>query len=205
MDDILNLKTDEMPMCEFDCSCGRHHTFNIHHMSIRSGAIQDLPKFANDFKDDDILIVFDNNTYEVAGKNVVNVLKDAGFKNLRELKFECGNDILLPNEHTFGRILMDIGMDTKLVIGVGSGVINDSVKYVTSRAKIPFIIVGTAPSMDGYVSDCSPLLVDGFKTSPRTHLPYAVVGDTEILKTAPDDLIQAGFGDVAGKITALAD
>ena len=96
-------------------------------------------------------------------------------------------------------------LDTKLVIAVGSGVINDSVKYVTSRAKIPFIIVGTAPSMDGYVSDCSPLLVDGFKTSPLAHLPYAIIGDTEILKTAPDDLVQAGFGDVAGKITALAD
>ena len=41
--------------------------------------------------------------------------------------------------------------------------------------------------------------------SPVAHLTYGLVGDTDILATAPDDLIQAGFGDMVGKITAIAD
>ena len=43
------------------------------------------------------------------------------------------------------------------------------------------------------------------KYSPVAHLTYGLVGDTDILKTAPQDLIQAGYGDVVGKITAIAD
>ena len=205
MNEILDLPIDKMPGCEFDCSCGKHHSFSLHDMSIRSGAIDDLPRLASEFKDEKILIVFDNNTYKVAGKRAVDILKEAGFEKIKELLFDTGDDILIPDEKTIGRILMDIELDTKLVIGVGSGVINDSIKYVTSRAKLPYIIVGTAPSMDGYVSDGAPLIIDGFKTSPQAHFTYGLIGDTEILKTAPADLISAGFGDVVGKITALAD
>ena len=205
MDEILNMKIDEMAGCEFDCSCGRHHSFSLHDMSIKSGAINDLPNIANKFKDEDILVVFDNNTYEVAGKRAVEILKNAGFKHVREMLFDTGSDILIPDATTVGRILFGVNKETKLVIGVGSGVINDTIKYVTSRAQIPYIIVATAPSMDGYVSAGCPVLFDGLKISLVGDLTYAVVGDTEILKTAPDDLIQAGFGDVVGKITALVD
>ena len=205
MDEILNLKIDEMAGCDFDCSCGRHHSFSLHDMRIRSGAINDLPEVAADFKDEDILVVFDNNTYEVAGKRALEILKNAGFKHVREMLFDTGSDILIPDAITVGRILFGINKETKLVIGVGSGVINDTIKYATSRAQIPYIIVATAPSMDGYVSAGCPVLFDGLKISLVGDLTYAVIGDTEILKTAPDDLIQAGFGDVVGKITALVD
>lgn len=34
---------------------------------------------------------------------------------------------------------------------------------------------------------------------------YGVLADTEIMKNAPQRLIQAGFGDVLGKLTALTD
>ena len=205
MNEILDMKIDEMPMCEFDCSCGRHHSFSLHDLSIKSGAINDLPRVAGDFKNEDILVVFDNNTYEVAGKRAVEILKDAGFKSVREMLFDTGSDILIPNAETIGRILFGVNKETKLIIGVGSGVINDSIKYVSSRAHIPYIIVATAPSMDGYVSAGCPVLFDGLKISLQGDLAYGVIGDTEILKTAPADLIQAGFGDVVGKITALID
>ena len=91
------------------------------------------------------------------------------------------------------------------MVAVGSGVINDSVKFVTSRSGLPYIIVATAPSMDGYVADGAPIFSQGYKYSPVAHLTYGLVGDTDILKTAPQDLIQAGYGDVVGKITAIAD
>ena len=68
MNEILNLSINEMPQTEFDCSCGRHHNFSVHDMCIRKGAIEELPKMAAPFKDGKILVVFDNNTYKVAGK-----------------------------------------------------------------------------------------------------------------------------------------
>ena len=99
MDEILRLKTNDMPQTEFDCSCGRHHNFSVHEMSIRKGAINDLPRMAEPFKDGKILVVFDNNTYKVAGKKAVELLKDAGF-NVKELLFDTGDDILIPDEKT---------------------------------------------------------------------------------------------------------
>ena len=55
----------------------------------------------------------------------------------------------------------------------------------------------------GYVADGAPIFSQGYKYSPVAHLTYGLVGDTDILKTAPQDLIQAGYGDVVGKITAI--
>lgn len=204
MNEILKLSVNDMPQTEFDCSCGRHHNFSVHEMSIRKGAIEDLPRMAEPFKDGKILVVFDNNTYKVAGKKAVELLEENGF-NIKTLLFDTGDDILIPDEKTLGRILQEQDLDCKLMIAVGSGVINDSVKFVTSRTGLPYIIVATAPSMDGYVADGAPIFSHGHKYSPVAHLTYGLVGDTDILKTAPDDLIAAGFGDMVGKITAIAD
>lgn len=204
MNEILNMTINEMPQTEFDCSCGHHHNFSVHDMAIRKGAIEELPKMAEPFKDGKILVVFDNNTYKVAGKKAVELLKDNGF-NVKELLFDTGNDILIPDEKTLGRIVQEQDLDVKLMVAVGSGVINDSVKFVTSRTGLPYIIVATAPSMDGYVADGAPIISQGYKYSPVAHLTYGLIGDTDILQTAPQDLIQAGFGDVVGKITAIAD
>lgn len=204
MNEILDLTINEMPRTEFDCSCGHRHNFSVHDMSIRKGAIEDLPKMAEPFKDGKILVVFDNHTYEVAGKKAVELLKKNGF-NIKELMFDTGDDILIPDEKTLGRIVQEQDLDCKLMIAVGSGVINDSVKFVTSRTGLPYIIVATAPSMDGYVADGAPIISQGYKYSPVAHLTYGLIGDTDILMTAPQDLIQAGFGDMVGKITAIAD
>ena len=204
MNEILNMTIGQMPLTEFDCSCGRHHSFPVHDISIRPGAIEDLPAMAEPFRDGTLLVVFDNNTYEVAGRKAVELLRGAGFR-VKEVLFDCGDDILIPDEATLGRIVLEQELDTSLMVAVGSGVINDSVKFVTSRNGLPYIVVGTAPSMDGYVSDGAPIFLQGHKYSPLAHLTYGLVGDTDILATAPQDLIQAGFGDVVGKITALAD
>lgn len=204
MNEILNMSINEMPRTEFDCSCGRRHNFSVHDMVIRKGAIEELPRVAAPFKNEKILVVFDQNTFKVAGQKAVELLKKDGF-HLKELLFDSGDNILIPDESVVGRILQEQDPDVKLMIAVGSGVINDSVKYVTSRTGLPYIIVATAPSMDGYVADGAPLISAGYKYSYDAHLTYGLIGDTDILQTAPDDLIQAGFGDVAGKITAIAD
>ncbi|MBQ8283963.1 MAG: sn-glycerol-1-phosphate dehydrogenase [Clostridia bacterium] len=204
MNEILNMDINAMPQTTFACSCGKTHHFDLKGLSIRKGAIHDIVSMAKPFKEGKILVVFDNNTYLAAGRKTAELLKTNGFK-VKELLFDCGKDVLIPDEKTLGRILQEQDFDVSLMIAVGSGVINDSVKFVTSRTKLPFIVVATAPSMDGYVSDGAPIISAGYKYSPQAHLAYGLIGDTEILKTAPQDLIQAGFGDVVGKITAIAD
>ncbi|MBQ8751590.1 MAG: sn-glycerol-1-phosphate dehydrogenase [Clostridia bacterium] len=204
MDEILQVPIGEMPGMAFACSCGRQHRFSVAHIAIRQNALEALPEMAAPFKGGKLVTVFDSNTYPVAGRRAVALLREQGF-TVKELLFDCGGDVLLPDERTLGRILMEIDPEVTLVVAIGSGVINDSVKYVTSRCGLPYIVVATAPSMDGYVSDGAPIICEGYKYSPQAHLTYGLVGDTAALQTAPQDLIQAGYGDVVGKITALAD
>ena len=98
MDKILTMNISEMPGLSFDCSCGRHHSFPVHGISIRKNAIEDLPAMAAPFKDKKILIVFDTNTYRVAGERAVCLLRENGFTKVKELLFDTGTDILIPDE-----------------------------------------------------------------------------------------------------------
>lgn len=204
MNEILDLAINEMAQTAFDCSCGRHHNFSIHDISIGQGAMADLVKVAEPFKGGKLLLVSDNKTYAAAGEQSEKLLTEAGF-DVKNLCFDRGDDILIPDESVIGVILEELDLDVTLMVAVGSGTMNDAVKFVSSRTKIPYIIVCTAPSMDGYVADGAPLINRGVKISYPATLAYGVIGDTDIMKEAPMHMIHAGFGDVVGKITALAD
>lgn len=205
MNEILDKTINEMPLCEFDCSCGQHHKFTVHDIAIGAGAINDLAKIAEPFKDGNILIISDNNTYDIAAKKAKEVLDNAGFPDVTELIFDMGGKVLLPDEYCLGRMISEINLNTKLVVAVGGGVLNDATKYVTSRCNLPYVFITTAPSMDGYVSDGAAIIKEGFKVTPKAHFLYGLIGDTDILKNAPQFLISAGYGDIVGKITCLAD
>lgn len=205
MNDILNLSVNQMPQTEFDCSCGKHHKFEVHDIAIGSGAINDLAKISKPFEDGNILIISDNNTYDIAAKKAKEVLENAGFKNISELVFDMGKKVLLPDEYCLGRIMSKVALDTKLLVAVGGGVLNDATKYVTSRLKLPYVFITTSPSMDGYVSEGAAIISQGFKVTHKAHFLYGLIGDTQILKNSPMRLISGGYGDIVGKITCLAD
>lgn len=204
MKSILEMNINEMAKASFDCECGKHHILDIQHMSMGKGVISELPEIAKPFKDKKVFVFGDSNTYKAAGEKTVSVLSNAGY-DTKSFFFECGNEILIPDEKAVGRLFMELEHGTGLIVGVGSGTLNDMGKFLSSKSGIPYIIVCTAPSMDGYASDASPLICDGFKISFPSTLPYAILGDTDIMKNAPMHLIHAGFGDVIGKMTALAD
>lgn len=204
MNEILNMTMNEMANADFECSCGRHHTLGIKHISIGKGTLPTVVDIAQPFKDKPVLMISDNHTFEAAGERTLGLLEDAGF-NVKSHSFQTGDGILIPDEGVLGRILMELEPGTGLIVSVGSGTLNDLAKYVSARTGIPYIIVCTAPSMDGYVADGAPLIKAGRKISFVATLPYGVVGDTDIMKEAPMHLIHAGFGDVLGKLTALAD
>ncbi len=91
------------------------------------------------------------------------------------------------------------------VIAVGSGTLNDIVKYTTYLEKKPYLLFGTAPSMNGYVSSTASLIESGKKRSFSAHLPYAVYMDSAIMAQAPLRLVQSGFGDLICRSTSQKD
>jgi glycerol-1-phosphate dehydrogenase [NAD(P)+] len=108
-------------------------------------------------------------------------------------------------KYALGRILVEIEKDTALILGVGSGTINYLCRYVAYKTHLPYAIVGTAPSMDGYASVVSPLIIDGFKKSHKAIYPNGIYADISIMKEAPMHLLCSGLGDVIGKYVDLTD
>ena len=204
MDEILNMQINDMAKVDFDCSCGRKHFLDIDKIVMGQGVISRLPEILSDYVKEKIYILYDQNTYRAAGRKVKEVLEDADFQ-VKCTVLDSGDQILIPDEKAVGKMFMELEAGTGMIVAVGSGTLNDMAKYMSSRTKIPYTIVCTAPSMDGYASSGAPLMNGGRKISYTATLAYAIVGDTDVMKEAPMRMILAGYGDIIGKLTCLAD
>ena len=91
------------------------------------------------------------------------------------------------------------------IVGLGGGRALDVAKYVAHLAKLPYLAVPTSLSNDGFASPIASLTVDCRRRSFGCALPRGVVVDTEVCHGAPDALWFSGIGDVAAKVTAVAD
>ncbi len=90
-------------------------------------------------------------------------------------------------------------------VSVGSGVINDLVKYAAFRTDRRYLSVATAASMDGYTSAGAPLAEGGFKVTIPARAPIALIADLDVIAKAPREMTGWGYGDLAGKSPAGGD
>ena len=182
-----------------DCSCGMRHTCVIKCVEYGRGAVEAIPEILKEYKN--IILISDDNTYRACGERVYALL--SGFE-VTNLVLHRGG-VLIPNEEAIAEVNEHFTDKIEIIVGVGSGVINDLCKYVSFNAKLPYMIVATAPSMDGYASVGAAMITDGMKVTYNAHTPTYIVGDTDVLKDAPMDMIRSGVGDILGKISCLND
>ena len=181
-----------------DCVCGKHHTCDIRYVAIEKGAISHLTKLTADYSH--VLLVADENTFGAAGAQTVAAL---GEKLAKKVIFP-GNTVLIPNEDAVAAVNAAMeGID--LIVAVGSGVMQDLCKYVSHTNGVPYYVVATAPSMDGYASTGAAMIMGGMKVTYNAHVPSVILADPAVLKDAPMEMIQAGYGDIVGKYSALND
>jgi len=180
------------------CPCGKHHRCDIQYVNIGKDAISSLTGLCENYAN--VLVVADENTYAAAGEKVMAALTG---KQVHKVIFS-GKTILIPNEEAVETVTANLGQ-TQIIVGVGSGVIQDLCKYVSHTSGIPYYIVATAPSMDGYASTGAAMIMGGMKVTYSAKVPEAIIADSEVLKDAPMDMIQAGYGDIVGKYSALND
>ena len=181
-----------------DCTCGKHHSCPIEKIYVERGAISHLAELCKEYKN--ILLVADENTYAAAGELTEKTLLD---KRLKRVIFS-GKTVLIPDEKAIEEVEKQT-QGQELIVGIGSGVIQDLCKYVSHFNNIPYMVVATAPSMDGYASSGAAMILKGMKETVPAGLPKAIVADTEVLRLAPMEMIKAGFGDIIGKYSALND
>lgn len=181
------------------CPCGKLHTAAVADVTVGSGAVKRLPEFVKRYGSKPFVIA-DVNTWQAAGEPVRAALAD--------IPYGCyifPQKALEPDERAVGAAFMHLDKSCDVIVGVGSGVINDICKIVSNVTGKPYIIVATAPSMDGYASATSSMSMDGVKVSLNSRCADVIVGDTDILKTAPDHMLKAGLGDMMAKFVSIAE
>ena len=183
------------------CPCGNPHSFSAD-VVVGKGVVAQLPQFVNKFQAKKPFVLSDVNTYAAAGEKVCQILQEAGFP-YRSYSFPCA--ALEPDEHSVGSAMMHYDTSCDIIIGVGSGVVNDIAKILSNISGKPYIIVGTAPSMDGYASASSSMTRDGLKISLPSRSADVIIGDTDILCQAPLHMMKAGLGDMIAKYVSICE
>ena len=150
------------------------------------------------------LIVADAHTWTAAGVRVAVMLAATGMA--------AGDPVVLtgqPRVKASAETARDLATVLKstaaLPIAVGSGVINDLVKYAAELAGTSYVSVPTAASMDGYAASGAALREGGFKRTFACAAPVAIVADLDVIATAPAAMAGWGYGDLMGKLVAGAD
>lgn len=185
---------------EHGCSCGREHSFSAE-IHIGSGKINELENILIQENIKKVFLLADKNTFAAAGEKVSAIL---GKCNAKINSFIFDLDHVEPNETNTGLALMHYS-DCDMVIGIGSGVINDICKIISNTADKLCCIIATAPSMDGYASSSSSMTRSGLKISLPSKCPEIIIGDTDILCSAPERMLVSGIGDIIAKYIALCD
>jgi len=90
-------------------------------------------------------------------------------------------------------------------VAVGAGTINDLVKLAAHRCGRPYLVVGTAASMDGYAAFGASIENEGYKQTLDCPAPVAVLVDLDVVCEAPREMSAAGYADLLAKIPAGAD
>jgi len=186
----------------WDCGCGKHHSCGLKYLKVERGAVRYLPEALARFGLKKPFIVCDHNTKKAAWAQVKEVLENAGI----EYKFfEFAGEEIEPDEHSMGSLVMHFDPACDVALAIGSGVINDCCKVLGHAVGIPSMVVGTAPSMDGYASNSSAMIRDRVKVSMYNACPVAIIADTDIIAQAPERMLWAGLGDMLAKYIAICE
>ena len=183
------------------CPCGKAHIFDSEVIAGK-GAIDYLPDALGKFSTKKVFLLADKNTYNAAGVRVCDLLKQ---NDISVSSYIFESEHLEPDECAVGLAVMNFDESCDAIIGVGSGVINDIGKILANISDKLYIIVATAPSMDGYASASSSMAMDGVKVSLKSRCADVIIGDTDILKNAPSRMLISGIGDMLAKYISICE
>lgn len=146
-----------------------------------------------------ITIVSDPFTHAALGKRLFNALSKEATNNVTEFVWEsaqCSDKGVAE--------IQSRTANAEVLIAVGSGTINDAVKYACYLDDKPYSVFATSP-MNAYTTGTASVSFDGFKRSISCRGAEGVFFDLSVLAHCPPKLISAAFADVICRTTAQVD
>jgi len=194
----------------FNCECGQRHHVPVRRFLYERGAISKLPGILSECTDipaiQRAIVVADNRTWQVCGQEVQKILK----ANISKVE-----QIIVPDGHNGSPVCDDATCEwltsqicdwlPVVLIAVGSGTINDLCKWSAFKLNIPYVVLATAASMNGYAAANIAAKIEGIKVVLRGHPPVAVLAEPRVIENAPREMTAAGFGDTIAKYQSTAD
>lgn len=189
----------------FACSCGKQHEIPLKKVVIAPNATSLLPDYCKREKLRKVVIVADPRTKAIAGDSLQAKLTAADIEAGMCLIGDNEIGEVVADERAIVQVLLSMTPQTEALIAVGSGTIHDIVRFVCHKTGSAFVSIPTAPSVDGFSSVGAPLIIEGFKQTIPACAPLAIFADLDILSKAPQPMVAAGFADMLGKYTSMAD
>lgn len=180
------------------------NSLEVAEILLRQGALGEAGALFNrHFAGKPACIIADENTWKAAGAAVERALHSQGIRVRSHVLPASPKP--KPSVELANDLAHNLKADDAIAVAVGSGVINDLVKYAAFSLGRAYLCVATAVSMDGYTSAGAPLSVRGFKKTLQCKPPVAVIADLDVLSHAPAAMTGWGYSDLAGKVAAGAD
>jgi len=187
--------------------CGREHKLPFGSVHLGSGVVGQVPAIAEQIlghKSVAPWVIYDRAIEEIIQAGVISPLARNGMKV--KLAGVGRPGLLLDSDAAaFAEAIAQVDPKADLIIGAGSGVISDLTKAVATHLERPFILCGTATSMNSYTSITATITENDIKTSKWYNPANAVVLDVDILSKAPMPMIYAGVGDLVARASCNAD
>jgi len=189
-----------------ECACGRTHKADgLKQIHVGRGVLPRVVTVLRELGIKKPFLITDRNEYRVAGARVETLLREAEIPYALHIVPYAEGKRIPPDEYAVGSAVLNFDVTCDAILCVGSGVMNDVCKVLASVSGRPSVVVGTAPSMDGYASDSSAMEVNRVKLSLKEVIPVALICDIDIMAEAPMRMLWAGLGDMLGKFSALRE
>ena len=199
------MELQELLGSSFECRCGKTHTVPTEEFVYSEDAFGSMSRLIDTYSPDrSCMIIADSRTYAVAGREITDLCEADGATCSHFIVPDHGGESPTVDDATRDLLLRHTA-DSTFLLALGSGVINDLVKWVAFLQHKPYIVVATAASMNGYASANVAATIDGLKVLFHAAPPKAVIATPAILLNAPSELSAAGLGDVLAKPVSSAD
>jgi glycerol-1-phosphate dehydrogenase [NAD(P)+] len=189
----------------FDCECGHTHEVPIRKLIYAEDALERLPDILASFVGGRrVVLVADQRTWDIAGQRTRQVLERTGWSV---------HHIIVPDTDHGSPVCDDITYvwlndrlpAADIALAVGCGVINDLTKWLAFDRDLPYAVVATAATMNGFAASSVAPAVGGVKTILSARPPLAVFALPSVITKAPFELTTAGLGDTIAKPVSTAD
>ena len=177
---------------------------------VGAGFLQQIPQIVEDVLGHpprNAVILFDEAIRDFITENVWQPLARAGM-DLTEFPLVSADPAhyLVASDAVGDAGAAALPKEVDFIVGTGSGVIGDLTKWIATKRDIPFVIIGTAASMNGHASITGAMSFGDIKeTAYDLKVAEAVIYDTEILAKAPLEMNLSGFSDMLARNTCNAD